>query len=168
MNRQKKSILNKLIDLTAIFIMAVLVLDVVWQVISRYIFKNPSAWTEELAGFLLIWAGLLGACIAHREKAHLGIDYFVDKFSVHHQDLIRILVSILTAVFALAVLSAGGFQLVCITFMTNQYAPALGIPMGYIYLILPLSGILVAVYSLQHAWTYYLDMKSKERSCSHR
>lgn len=154
---------NRIIDITAIFIMAALVIDVVWQVVSRYLLKNPSAWTEELAGFLLVWVGLLGACIAHREKAHLGIDYFVEKFKTENSDLIRILVSLLTTAFSLTILTWGGYQLVQTTFKTNQYSPAIGIPMGYVYLILPLSGILMTLYSLQHAWKYYKDMKEQEK-----
>jgi TRAP-type C4-dicarboxylate transport system permease small subunit len=156
------NIFDKTINILAIIIMALLVIDVLWQVLARYILKTPSAWTEELAGFLLIWAGFLGACIAHREKAHLGIDYFIEKFSDSNRDLIRILVSFLTTAFALLILTLGGYQLVKATLETNQYSPALGIQMGYVYLILPLSGIIMTIYSIRHAWAYYCDMKNKE------
>jgi TRAP-type C4-dicarboxylate transport system permease small subunit len=154
-----KNKLDKLIDLAAILIMAALVLDVLWQVLSRYILKNPSAWTGELAVFLLVWAGMLGSCIALRQKAHLGIDYFVEKFRKDNKDLTRIMVCFLMGVFACLILIWGGAQLVKATFATNQYSPALGIKMGYVYLILPISGILMTIYSLEQAWSYYKDMK---------
>ncbi|HBG27671.1 MAG: hypothetical protein A2Y10_10285 [Planctomycetes bacterium GWF2_41_51] len=157
-----KLIFDRIINLLAIFIMSILVIDVVWQVIARYVLKNPGAWTEELSGFLLIWAGLLGTCISHREKAHLGIDYLVEKFQPQNRDLIRILISLLTTVFAISVLVCGGCQLVKATFITNQYSPALGIQMGYVYLILPISGILIIIYSLQQLRGYYIDMKKRE------
>ncbi|NIX00358.1 MAG: TRAP transporter small permease subunit, partial [Phycisphaerae bacterium] len=54
--------------------MGVLVIDVTWQVITRFVLKNPSSWTEELATYLLIWVGLLGAAVALHRGAHLGID----------------------------------------------------------------------------------------------
>ena len=95
--KSTKTILDRAVDFAAILIMAALVLDVLWQVLSRYILKNPSAWTEELAAFLLVWAGLLGSCIALRQKAHLGIDYFVEKFHQDNKDLTRIMVCFITA-----------------------------------------------------------------------
>lgn len=51
-------------------------------------------------------------------------------------------------VFALFVLVLGGMNLVILTFTLNQISPALGIPMGYIYLVLPLTGVLMMYYSL--------------------
>jgi TRAP-type C4-dicarboxylate transport system permease small subunit len=48
--------------------MGVLVLNVLWQVISRFIVGHPSSFTDELAGFLLIWVGLLGAAYATGQK----------------------------------------------------------------------------------------------------
>lgn len=37
-----------------------------WQVIARYVLAQPPAWTEELARFSMVWAGLLGASCAFR------------------------------------------------------------------------------------------------------
>ena len=55
--------ITKVLSLFLIFLMAVIVLDVTWQVFTRFILKDPSSFTEELAGFLLIWIGLLGASL---------------------------------------------------------------------------------------------------------
>lgn len=38
----------------------------VWQVVARYVLAQPPAWTEELARFSMVWAGLLGASCAFR------------------------------------------------------------------------------------------------------
>ena len=53
--------IDKILYVFLAIIMAILVLDVLWQVASRYLFNSPSSFTDELAGFLLIWVGLLGA-----------------------------------------------------------------------------------------------------------
>lgn len=37
-----------------------------WQVIARYALSQPPVWTEELARFSMVWAGLLGASCAFR------------------------------------------------------------------------------------------------------
>jgi TRAP-type C4-dicarboxylate transport system permease small subunit len=59
--------------------MGILVLNVLWQVISRFILGHPSSFTDELAGYLLIWVGLLGAAYATGQKQHLAIDLISKK-----------------------------------------------------------------------------------------
>jgi hypothetical protein len=59
-------ILDAVLSRVLILLMFLLVVSVLWQVISRYVFSSPSSWTEELARFLLIWISLLGAAYAFR------------------------------------------------------------------------------------------------------
>lgn len=40
----------------------------IWQVIARYLLAQPPVWTEELARFSMVWAGLLGASCAFRMR----------------------------------------------------------------------------------------------------
>jgi TRAP-type C4-dicarboxylate transport system permease small subunit len=144
-----KKVLDSSLEVLVTVSMAVLVLDVVWQVVTRYILRNPSNWTEELATFLMIWVGLLGASVALNRGAHLGIDYFVGKFSAKKQLYIKLFVFALVGVFSLLVLVIGGAQLVKITLQTNQVSPALGLKMGYVYLVLPISGFFLVFYSVE-------------------
>ena len=62
-------------------LMVLIVFDVSWQVFTRFVMRDPSSFTEELATFLLIWIGLLGSAYALRQKAHLGIDVLTIKMS---------------------------------------------------------------------------------------
>ena len=55
-----RQFIDKLLEKFVAAIMAILVVDVLWQVISRYVLSSPSSFTDELAGFLLIWVGLFG------------------------------------------------------------------------------------------------------------
>ena len=64
---------------TLILAMSGILLAVVWQVISRYVLKDPASVTEELSRFFLIWIGLLGAAYAYRQKVHLGFNLIVEK-----------------------------------------------------------------------------------------
>ena len=52
-----KKTIDKILELTLIASMSLLVIDVPWQVFSRFILQDPSSFTEELARFLLIWVG---------------------------------------------------------------------------------------------------------------
>ena len=129
-------------------LMVLMVLAVTWQVFTRFIIRDPSSYTEELARFLLIWIGILGAAYALRTRAHLGIDLIAQR--VGEKDRKRIQVTVYSTVifFAFFVMVVGGFRLVNITFSLNQISAAMGIRMGYIYTVLPLSGILMIIYSL--------------------
>ena len=59
-------ILDAVLKPALVLLMVALVSSVSWQVISRYIFSSPSSWTEEVARFLLIWIGVLGAAFLWR------------------------------------------------------------------------------------------------------
>jgi len=130
-------------------LMSVMVVDVTWQVASRYLFQNPSSFTEELAGFLLIWIGLLGSAYGFRTRAHLGIDLLVSRSSGWKRRAAGVASHILVLLFALTTMVVGGIQLVRLAFRLDQISAAMGIQMGYVYLALPLSGLLVSLFSIE-------------------
>ena len=141
-------IITRILSIVLIILMAVMVLDVSWQVITRFILQDPSSITEELAGFLLIWIGLLGSSYALYTKAHLGIDIITSKLTGFRKQFTQIMTHVIVILFALFVLVIGGIRLVIITLTLSQISPALGIPMGYVYVVLPLTGVLMIYYSL--------------------
>lgn len=71
--------IDKVLEIVLVIIMSTLVLDVLWQVFSRYVLASPSSFTDELAGFLLIWVGLLGAAYVAGKNEHLAIDLLLQK-----------------------------------------------------------------------------------------
>ncbi len=141
-------VITRILSIILIVLMAIMVLDVTWQVFTRFILKNPSGFTEELAGFLLIWIGLLGASYTYYKKAHLGIDTLTAKLTGIKKQMAEILVSVVVFLFALFLLVIGGLRLVDITFTLKQISPAIGIPMGFIYSVLPITGVLFMYYSV--------------------
>ena len=84
--------IDKILEWVLIFLMSVLVIDVLWQVVSRYILINPSSFTTEVAGYLLIWVGILGAAYVAGKNEHLAIDLLLQKSS--HKRRLRLLISI--------------------------------------------------------------------------
>ena len=141
-------LITKILEKFLIVLMATIVLDVTWQIITRFILKNPSSFTEELAGFLLIWIGLLGASYALRTRAHLGIDILTSKLQGTKRRISEITIYSFVAGFSLFILVIGGLRLVNLTFTLKQISPAMGIPMGYVYIVLPLTGTLMIYYSV--------------------
>lgn len=143
-----KATIDKILGTLLIILMIILVLDVVWQVAARYLVKSPSSFTDELARFLLMWVGLFGAAYAHGKKRHLAIDILPSKLSGKKKVNLLIFINVMVILFALTVLVIGGIRLVYITLTLDQISPALRIPLGYVYLSLPLSGLFMIYYGL--------------------
>ena len=142
------NIITRVLNITLIILMAIMVLDVSWLLFTHFSLQDPSSFTEELAGFLLIWIGLLGSSYALYTKAHLGIDIITSKLSGFRQLLTQVMIHTIVILFAFFVLVVGGIRLVNITLTLRQISPAMGIPMGYVYLVLPTTGILMIYYSI--------------------
>jgi len=120
-----------------------MVLAVLWQVGTRFLLRDPSSGSEELVRFGLVWLGLLGASYAFGRKAHLAVDL------LPRGRKLDIVVALSIAVFAAAVLVGGGIRLVDITLALGQSSASLEIERGYVYLALPLSGVLILFYTLE-------------------
>ncbi|MBT3243259.1 MAG: TRAP transporter small permease [Bacteroidetes bacterium] len=141
--------IDKILGFLLIVLMIVLVVDVVWQVLARYVVKSPSSFTDELARFLLIWVGLFGSAYAVGKKKHLAIDILPSKLKGIKKRNLLIFINILIILFSVSILVAGGIRLVYITLTLEQISPALRIPLGYIYLAVPLSGLFILYYCVE-------------------
>lgn len=140
-------ITDRILSSTVILLMVLLVIDVVWQVTTRYLLGSASSFTEELARFLLIWIGLLGSAYAYRHNLHLAFDYFSSKAKGVTKKWLMLFIHTLIALFALLVLVIGGFSLVQLTWELNQVSAALQIRLAWVYSVLPLTGLLIIFYA---------------------
>ncbi|MDA1274115.1 MAG: TRAP transporter small permease [Verrucomicrobia bacterium] len=156
--------LVRLLEWTVIILMASLVLDVIWQVATRYLLKNPSSWTDELATLLIIWVALLGASVAFIRQGHLGVDFLTNKLRKRHREMAAIAVQALVVFFAGQILIYGGIKLVLLTLLTQQVSPALGIKMGHVYLALPISGFFIALFALENIVTGLRRLRAKSHT----
>lgn len=143
-----KKILDQMLEILIMIVMAVLVIDVSWQVFTRLVLKKPSTVTEELAIFMIIWVAMLGAAVALNRGAHLGIDYLVNKLSIRKKIFTEAFVFFCIAMFSLCVMVIGGMDLVISTLNLGQISPALGVRIGYVYLAIPISGFFLVLYSV--------------------
>ncbi|XOV72696.1 MAG: TRAP transporter small permease [Verrucomicrobiota bacterium] len=148
---QIKECMVKLLEWILILLVAGLVLDVLWQVFSRFVLNDPSSWTDELATLLIIWVAMIGASVAFIRNNHLGVDYFVGKLKPRPRLISEILVQGLICLFAVTVILLGGAKLVTLTLLTEQVSPALLVKMGHVYMALPLSGLVIALTSIETA-----------------
>ena len=141
-----RSIIDKYVKYLLVALLMALVVDVVWQVLTRYAFQNPSSFTDELARYIMIWVSLLGAAYYSGQNAHISFDVFPDKLSPEKRVILDIVNKGIVLLFALFVLVIGGGFLVTFTFQVQQVSPSLKIPMAWIYFIGPISGLLIVFY----------------------
>lgn len=140
--------LDKWIGKFLVILMTLMVLNVTWQVVSRYVFQSPSSFTDELSRYMLIWVGMLGAAYVAGKNEHLAIDILLTKLAEKAQDKLMIVINCCTLIFALVVMVIGGSNLVYLTFILEQKSAVLQIPLAYIYGIIPFSGLLVIYYQV--------------------
>lgn len=141
-------LLNKIIEGLLVAIFGLLVLDVVWQVVSRYMVGQSSSFTEEFARFSLIWLTVLGAAYINGQKdGHLAMDFLLAKLPLTKRKRRQKVIQIAMAFFALVVMVIGGGNLVFTTLHLGQTSSALHIPLGYVYAIVPLCGLIIMFFS---------------------
>jgi len=125
--------------LTALLVatVAVLVVPVSLQVISRYTQLIPSyIWTEELSRFLFIWMVMLGAMVGIREGTHFEVDVWPE-LGRRANAALRIVSHLCVLVFAL-VFVYWGIQFV--SFGWYQESELAELPMPFIFAAWPVTG----------------------------
>ncbi|EGA89270.1 Tripartite ATP-independent periplasmic transporter DctQ component [Planococcus donghaensis MPA1U2] len=135
-------------------IMALLVTVVFLQVIFRFVLNSPLAWTEELARYSLIWLTFLGAAYAMSSKAHIGMEFFVKLFAVPVRKALYSIATFASLLFFLLMV-VEGYDLAMQGM--SQTSPVLRIPMGVIYMVIPVSG---AILIINMASQFSKDFKS--------
>ena len=141
---------DKVLEIILVMLMSLLVVDVLWQVTSRYILVNPSSFTTELAGYLMIWVGILGAAYVAGRNEHLAIDLLVQKSSPRRKKRLLILINLMIILFSIFVMIIGGSWLVYTRFLLDVRSADLQLPLGYVYLVVPVSGMLITYYGVDN------------------
>jgi len=125
--------------ITAAMIMTIMVF---LQVIFRYLIGEALSFSEELARYMFVWSVAMGTALALRRHAHIGVEVLVEALPVRIGDKIKIVGTLLNLLF-FGLLIWYGFAMVAATM--DQESPALLLPMGYVYLAIPISGIVLFV-----------------------
>ena len=148
--KQIRSQLDKIIELLLVSILSAMVINVLWQIITRYFSASPSSFSDELARYLMIWLGLIGSAYVSGKKEHVSIDYFLKKLNHKKRVLLNRLIDLIILFFAFFVMIIGGGHLVFVTIKLEQLSPSLQIPLGFVYSVIPLSGLIIIFYQISN------------------
>ncbi|MBU3113948.1 TRAP transporter small permease [Clostridium lacusfryxellense] len=137
---------DKVIEYICISFIAIMTTLVTWQVITRYFFKSPNAYTEQICKYMFIWLVLLASAYVFGKKEHMSIVFLREKFTGRAAVKVNIIIELIVIIFAIGVLVVGGFNNTLLTM--GQSDSVLPITIGMIYMMLPISGLLTVMYSI--------------------
>ena len=144
--------INLVLSFASALIFAAMVIIGTYQIVTRFVFNSPSTVSEELLTYSFTWMALLATAYVFGKRDHMRMGFLADKFSDKAQKALSIAAEVLIMLLAGAVMVYGGVTIVQLT-MTQSTA-SLGIPMGVVYIILPVSGILIVFYSILNIVQY--------------
>lgn len=143
-----RAIIDKFLGRMLVIIMSIMVINVLWQVFTRFVTGDPSSFTDELARYLMIWIGVLGAAYVSGRNLHVAIDILPARSNKKRQKLLKTVVTLLIVLFAFFAFVIGGSRLVYISYVLGQQSPALQLPLAIVYIIIPISGLLIMYYKI--------------------
>ena len=143
-----KNPVDRLLEAVLVSLFFALFSCVIIQVFTRYVLNDPSIFTEEMSRFAIIWLSLLGTAYACGRLEHMAYTMFPERLKGDKQLSHMRSVAVIVLLFALTVMCFGGGRLVLRALQFNQRSATLALPMGYVYLCIPISGLLTSFYQL--------------------
>ncbi|MDD6317314.1 MAG: TRAP transporter small permease [Succinatimonas hippei] len=156
-----RKLLDRILFTLCVVIMVALVIDVSWQVLSRYLLGSPSTFTDEAARYLMVWMTFLGGAYMFGCNGHLCVTSVRDHLPPLIKSVVIVATYILIAAFALLVMLYGSQRLILRTL--SQPSPSLGIPMGWFYGILPLSAVCIIAYTVLNLIDFFTTGTQTEK-----
>ena len=138
--------MDKIVSTICIILFAVMVVVGTYQIITRFIFNNPSTISEELLTYTFAWMAMFASAYVFGKRDHMRMTFVADKLPKEQRKILEIVIELLIIAFAVIVLIYGGFTIMGLT-MTQKTA-SLGVMMGVIYAVVPICGILIAIYGV--------------------
>jgi TRAP-type C4-dicarboxylate transport system permease small subunit len=135
--------IEKALDAVLVFMMIVMAGSVVLQVTSRYVFNNPTSWSEELARYLFVWITFLGAAVVIRKRRHVDVTVLTDRLPPSAAKVVY-LVSDVAVLFMLGALTWAGAGLAIMAH--RQLSAAMDLPMSLAYSAMPVGTGLMFVF----------------------
>ena len=138
-----------------VVLMVVEVVVVFAQVVTRYVFHSPLAWSEELARYMFIWLVWIGAAYATKLRKNIIIDVVASKFKGNVKLISEIINFVLFVVLMLFMLWTTSTVMMQV-YESNSMGTGTHLPMWIVWLSLPLS---MALNLLRYTQNFVYDMK---------
>ena len=138
--------LDSLLTFLCVFIFAAMVVIGTYQIVVRYFFNSPSTVSEELLTYSFTWMALFSSALVFGKRDHMRMGFVADKLTGKKKMVLDVIIEILIFIFTMIVLLFGGVSITKLAFA--QVTASLGIPMGAVYLVIPISGVIILIYNI--------------------
>ena len=126
--------------------MGVMIVDMIYQVILRYVFSAANAWSEELARYLFIFEVMIAAAIAIRKNSHLQIDVLINCLKPRTKTIFTIVSTLVGMVFLVFLLN---YSIGLVQTGGTNISVGLNIPMSIPYASIPVGTVLMLLTSVE-------------------
>ncbi len=144
-----KRVLSNVVEWVCMVLMVVLSIDLFLGVFSRYVLAMTFTWYDEIARGCFVWLTLLGAAVGVKRHAHFRLHIVVDRLSPRLRQATVFLLPLVVIIFAGVLIQQG---LVFLELGKFQQTPVMGLPKTWIYVAIPIGGVLMILYSLGPLW----------------
>lgn len=141
-----REVINSILSAVCSLMFALMVIIGTYQIVTRYVFNSPSTVSEELLTYTFAWMALLVSALVFGKREHMRVSFLADKVTGSSKMMLDVVVEILVVAVAVIVLLYGGFTMVQLTM--SQKTASLGIPMGMVYAVVPITGALITIYGI--------------------
>lgn len=138
--------INVILSSACAVIFAFMVCIGTYQIVIRYFFNSPSTVSEELLTYSFTWMALLASAYVFGKRDHMRMGFLADKLTGTPKKILEIVIEFMIMGFSASVMVWGGYTIMQLSM--TQVTASLGIPMGVVYIVVPLSGVLVVIYSV--------------------
>lgn len=118
-------------------------------VYTRYVMGEAVPWSDEVARYLFIWLSFLGAAVAVRRRAHYVVPLIVDRFGKRAKFATGLLCWVIVMGFSVF-LTIQGIKVM--EGVSVQVSPALELTLSWVFLAVPVNGVLSFLYASVHLW----------------
>lgn len=141
-----RKVLDKSIMSFCVFLFMMMTVIGSYQIITRYFFNSPSTISEELITYSFTWLSILSASYVFGQRGHLCMAFVYNKFTGAKRVYLDMFSEILVIITAVLLLIYGGYVMAAQNM--SQLTASLGVNMGLMYAVLPLSGVIILVYGI--------------------
>jgi len=155
------SFLDKFEDYSVTFLYLLMIIIIFLQVFFRFVIKASLPWSEELARYIMAWAVFIGASIAAKEGAHIGIDSIVTRLPNKMRNFVHTLAMALSFLFSI-ILVYLAVLVIQFLMQTGQKTPAMMVPMWIAYFSVLFGAVLMSIRFCQATYLKFKDGRGQQ------
>lgn len=146
-----------------VIFLSIFFIAIVIQITSRHMGVSI-IWTEEVANYSFIWSIFMGASVMVSQREHFSFDFLSIKLKGRKKTTLVLVIDTIVLLFSLALLYYGIEA--ASTFWNYNWVALPEMKMGYVWISLPIMGLTMAIYSINHLFNGFKDFKELKKGAS--